>query len=40
MFIYTREAHPGENVPCHDSFDDKLACAAVEPGPGTSGLTA
>ena len=29
MFIYTREAHPGENVPCHDSFEDKLACAAL-----------
>jgi hypothetical protein len=29
VFIYTREAHPGENVPCHDSFEDKLACAAL-----------
>ena len=29
MFIYTREAHPGENVPHHDSFEGKLACAAL-----------
>ena len=29
MFIYTREAHPGENVPGHDSFERKLACAAL-----------
>jgi len=29
VFIYTREAHPGENVPCHDSFEDKLACAEL-----------
>ena len=29
MFIYTREAHPGENVPCHDSFERKLACAKL-----------
>ena len=29
MFIYTREAHPGENVPCHDSVERKLACAAL-----------
>jgi hypothetical protein len=29
VFIYTREAHPGENVPYHDSFEDKLACAAL-----------
>ena len=28
MFIYTREAHPGENVPHHGSFEDKLAGAA------------
>jgi hypothetical protein len=28
VFIYTREAHPGENVPRHGSFEDKLACAA------------
>ena len=29
MFIYTREAHPGENVPGHDSFERKLACAKL-----------
>jgi hypothetical protein len=29
VFIYTREAHPGENVPHHDSCEDKLACAAL-----------
>jgi hypothetical protein len=29
VFIYTREAHPGENVPCHDSFERKLACAKL-----------
>jgi hypothetical protein len=29
VFIYTREAHPGENVPSHDSFEDKLACARL-----------
>ncbi len=27
MFIYTREAHPGEYVPHHASFDDKLDAA-------------
>ena len=29
MFVYTREAHPGENVPGHDSFGRKLACARL-----------
>ena len=29
MFVYAREAHPGENVPRHDSFAGKLACAAL-----------
>ena len=29
MFVYTREAHPGENVPWHDSFGGKLACARL-----------
>src|SRR5690349_14673292 len=29
VFIYTREAHPGENVPHHDSFGRKLAGAAL-----------
>lgn len=29
MFIYTREAHPGENVPHHDSWERKLACAKL-----------
>ena len=29
MFIYTRQAHPGENVPHHDSFERKLACAKL-----------
>jgi hypothetical protein len=27
VFIYTREAHPGEHVSSHGSFEDKLACA-------------
>ncbi len=25
--MYTREAHPGEHLPAHDSFEDKLAAA-------------
>lgn len=29
MFIYTREAHPGEHVGQHDSFDRKLAHARL-----------
>jgi hypothetical protein len=29
VFIHTREAHPGENVPHHDSFERKLASAAL-----------
>jgi len=29
VFIYTREAHPGENVLYHDSFERKLACARL-----------
>jgi hypothetical protein len=29
VFVYTREAHPGENVPHHDSFERKLACARL-----------
>jgi hypothetical protein len=29
VFVYTREAHPGEDVPPHDSFDRKLACARL-----------
>jgi hypothetical protein len=29
VFIYTREAHPGENVLHHDSFEHKLACARL-----------
>jgi hypothetical protein len=29
VFIYTREAHPGEDVPHHDSFESKLACARL-----------
>ena len=29
MFVYTREAHPGENVLYHDSFERKLACARL-----------
>lgn len=24
MFLYTREAHPGENVPHHETFEDKV----------------
>ncbi len=27
MFVYTREAHPGEHVPAHTTFEDKLAAA-------------
>lgn len=27
IFLYTREAHPGENYPCHASFDQKLVHA-------------
>src|SRR5262249_1333452 len=27
--IYPREAHPGENVLHHDSFERKLACAKL-----------
>lgn len=29
MFIYTREAHPGEHVGHHDSFERKLANARL-----------
>jgi hypothetical protein len=29
VFVYTREAHPGEAVPHHDSFDRKLAHARL-----------
>ena len=29
VFVYTREAHPGENVPCHDSLESKLAGARL-----------
>ena len=29
VFIYTREAHPGENVPHHDTLDRKLASARL-----------
>ncbi len=29
MFVYTREARPGENVGHHDSFGRKLACARL-----------
>lgn len=29
MFIYTREAHPGEHVGHHDSFEHKLANARL-----------
>ena len=29
MFIYAREAHPGENVLYHDSFERKLASAEL-----------
>jgi hypothetical protein len=29
MFIYTREAHPGENVPHHDTMERKLAGARL-----------
>jgi hypothetical protein len=27
VFLYTREAHPGENYPAHKSFEQKLAHA-------------
>ena len=29
VFVYTREAHPGEAVPAHDSFERKLAHARL-----------
>lgn len=29
MFVYTREAHPGESVPHHDSFERKAAHARL-----------
>lgn len=29
MFVYTREAHPGEDVGHHDSFETKLAHARL-----------
>jgi hypothetical protein len=29
VFVYTREAHPGEDVPPHDSFERKLASARL-----------
>lgn len=29
MFVYTREAHPGESVPHHDSLERKLAHARL-----------
>ena len=28
-FVYTREAHPGENVGHHASLEDKFACAEL-----------
>ncbi len=27
LLLYVREAHPGERVPAHASFDEKLSCA-------------
>ena len=27
MFVYTREAHPGESAPAHRTMDDKMAMA-------------
>lgn len=29
MFLYTREAHPGEHVPHHETFETKLAHARL-----------
>lgn len=29
MFVYTREAHPGEHVDAHDTFDHKLTNARL-----------
>lgn len=29
MFLYTREAHPGEDVPHHETFETKLAHARL-----------
>jgi hypothetical protein len=29
VFVYTREAHPGEHVAQHDSWERKLACAKL-----------
>src|SRR5215467_12709024 len=29
LFVYVREAHPGEHVPAHDSMDQKIAAAQL-----------
>jgi peroxiredoxin len=29
LFVYVREAHPGERIPAHASIDDKVAAAAL-----------
>ena len=29
LFLYTREAHPGENFPAHRSMEQKLAHASA-----------
>jgi hypothetical protein len=29
LFVYVREAHPGERIPAHGSMDDKVAAAAL-----------
>jgi len=29
VFVYTRQAHPGEHVPHHDSLERKQACARL-----------
>ncbi len=27
LLLYVREAHPGQNIPAHDSLEKKIACA-------------
>src|SRR3954451_16925517 len=29
LFVYVREAHPGEEIPAHDSMDDKFRAAQL-----------
>src|SRR5947209_6362357 len=29
LFVYVREAHPGDQLPAHESMDDKIAAAEL-----------